>query len=131
LAMHAVVLLAARPGQRLCTARMAETLGASEAHLAKVMQRLGRAGLVRSARGRGGGFVLARRPERISLLEVYQAVEGPVPTGGCLFEKPVCSGQRCILGSLVARVNRQAREYLARTMLSDLVGVFGGRKRAT
>jgi len=131
LAMHAMVLLAARPGERLSTARMAEVLGASEAHLAKVMQQLGRARLVRSARGRGGGFVLARGPESISLLEVYRAVEGPLPAGGCLLARRICSGRRCILGGLVGRVNRQVGEYLARTRLSDLVDVFGRRRRAT
>ena len=58
LALHTLALLASRPGVILSTHKIAKRLEASEAHLAKVLQRLARMGLVRSIRGARGGFVL-------------------------------------------------------------------------
>jgi Rrf2 family protein len=125
LALHTTVLMAARPEERLSTHELAAPLGGvSEAHLAKVLQRLTKAGLVESTRGPGGGFTLARAGDGITLLEVFEAVEGPLDESTCLLGEPVCQGQ-CLLGNLIPELNRQVREYLADTRLSELVGVYG------
>jgi len=124
LAMHTLALLTARNGERMPTGRIAEALGASEAHLAKVMSRLTRAGLVSAVRGPGGGFVLAKPPERIALIDIYEAIEGEMPAGGCLLGKAACPGGRCVLGGLVRSVNEQVKEHLQRTKLTDLAVAF-------
>jgi len=49
------------------------------------MQRLTKLGLLRSIRGPGGGFLQARPPAQIKLLEVYEAVEGPLEPQDCVF----------------------------------------------
>jgi Rrf2 family protein len=121
LALHTMAYLAADPDGTHATREIACDLKVSEAHLAKVLQRLGRAGLVRSQRGPGGGFTLARRPEEITLLEVYEVTEGPLTTPDCLLGQPVCNGA-CILGGLLDAVGRQVRDYLSQTRLSDLRG---------
>ena len=123
LALHTMALLAADTTRTRSTRQMAQRLGVSEAHLAKVLQRLGRAGLVRSQRGPGGGFTLGKNSGDIALLEVYEVTDGPLDTGGCLFSKPRCNGS-CILGGLVAKVATEARDYLANTTLDDLTHVF-------
>lgn len=124
LALHTAVYLAVRVERLVTTHEVAELLGVSETHLAKVMQRLVRVGLVRSTRGPHGGFALARAGEQISLLEVYEAIEGPLTQTECLLEEPVCQGSTCILGDLISEVASQARDYLAGTMLSELTGVY-------
>ena len=124
LALHAMVLLAAHPEQRLAAGEIASELQASEAHLSKVLQRLARAGLVSSARGPKGGFVLRRKREEITLLEVFEAVDGPFPAGKCLLGLTACPATRCILGGVVEAVNQRVRSYLARTRLSKLSDVF-------
>lgn len=69
LAIHALICLSVESKQdRRTTWAMAETLGVSEAHLGKVLQRLGKLGFVRARRGPGGGFNLARAPGEINLL---------------------------------------------------------------
>jgi len=55
LALHAVAYLARRPGVRVPSAQLAADLCVSHAHLTKVIQRLARGGIVRTARGPGGG----------------------------------------------------------------------------
>jgi len=127
LALHAAVVLAEAPERRASTKAIASALKASEAHLAKVMQRLARAGLVESVRGRGGGFRLARPAGRIKLLDVYQAIEGRLPGSECLMGKPVCERKTCVLGGLLHTVDTWLRAYLSGTTLSQLVDVHGGR----
>lgn len=123
LALHTMALLATSQGTTRATWEIAKTLRVSEAHLAKVLQRLGRAGLVKSQRGPGGGFSLGRDPESISLLEVYEATEGPLDPPGCLLGRPACNGS-CILGGLLDQVGAEIRTYFAQTRLSDLNSQF-------
>lgn len=126
LAMHAMVYLAAKPDGPVTAAEIAETLHASEAHLAKVFSRLAHEGLVISSRGPKGGFVLSKAAGKITLHDVYAAIEGRMADSECLLGKPVCHGGRCILGGLMASINEEVRSYLDRTVLSDLISVYEG-----
>jgi len=126
LALHTMVLLAARTEQPMSTREIATALAASEAHLSKVLQRLAKSGLVKSTRGPKGGFELAGKPQHISLLSVYEAIEGPLGASDCLLSKRLCDGSKCILGDLLRSTNREVRKYLAQTVLSDVAGVYGG-----
>ena len=124
LALHTAVLLAGRPGEDVSTKSIASRLRVSQAHLSKVLQRLVKAGLVNSIRGPKGGFCLSRSAKDIALLEVYESIEGPIDSAKCLATTPVCRGEECVLGGLVESVNREVKEYFARTKLSELTGVF-------
>jgi len=120
--MHAMVLLAGSGDVPCAVAALAGRLRVSEDHLSKVMQRLARAGLVRSARGRCGGFLLARPGDCITFLEVLEAIDGPAAARTCLLPQPVCDGTSCLLGSLLARVNEQVLQSLGGTTLADVQG---------
>jgi Rrf2 family protein len=104
-------------------------LKASEAHLSKVFQRMVRGGFVKSIRGPKGGFILAKPPEKIALLQVYETIEGPLSNSRCLLEAPVCRGKECIFGRLLTNVNSEVREHLAETKLSELTGLFKSKKK--
>jgi len=58
--------------------------------LSKVLQQLARARLIRSQRGSGGGYALAVAAESVTLLDVVQAIEGPVRLNQCIEEGPAC-----------------------------------------
>lgn len=60
------------------------------AYLAKLFQTLAKKGFVRSVRGHDGGFLLARKPEDISFLEIIEAVEGPIFLNDCLIHEGYC-----------------------------------------
>jgi len=81
IALHAMTYLAAFPDNKHMTKEIASLHQVSEAHLSKVLQRLTRAGLVKAVRGPKGGFSLAKSADEISLLEVYETIEGTLE--GC------------------------------------------------
>lgn len=124
LAMHTMVLLAQDPEQVHSTHEIASCLQVSEAHLSKVLQRLTRAGLVKPVRGPRGGFKLDKHHADITLLEVYEAIEGRLESTNCLLENQSCAGDKCILGFLLQRVNQEVRDYLTGTHLSELTAVY-------
>lgn len=120
LALHTVQVLAAHPERRISTQQIAEQLAVSEHHLAKVHQRLVRAGILEATRGPGGGFALARDAAEIRLIEVYEAVEGPLTTCRCLLGRPVCARSDCLLGALSDQINRLVGEFLRTTTVAAL-----------
>lgn len=124
LALHTMVLLAANPGRLVSNKEIASTLKVSEAHLSKVLQRLAKVGLVNSIRGPKGGFRLERDGDSVTLLEVYEAIEGPLLVCNCLLDKQICAKSHCILGKLISQVNLEIKEYLAGNTLNQLVHVY-------
>jgi Rrf2 family protein len=119
LALHGMALLARHPEKRFSAQAMAEGLDASSHHLAKVMQKLAKAGFVESQRGPLGGFRLNASAAEIQLLQLYEAVEGPISHEGCLLHKPICGGNICMLGNLVYAFHEQIRDCLANTTLAE------------
>jgi len=132
IAIHACGLLAGAPEGRALTAQeMAAAIGASEAHLSKVLQRLSRAGIIAGRRGPGGGFRLARPPRSVTLLRVYEAVDGPLPLSGCLVGVPRCPADSCPLQSLLATTVRALADGLSRMSIADLGLSFSRRAGRT
>ena len=96
--------------------------GVSEAHLSKVMQRLVKVGLLTSRRGPGGGFLLGRAPETISLLEILEVMDGPMSDNKCMLGRKKCLYGGCALGALLTHMNQQVRLFMASRNLTDLGG---------
>jgi len=124
-----MVLLAANCDDEVSTRRIAMELQVSEAHLSKVLQRLGKVGLVNSTRGPKGGFALAREPEEITLLNIYEAIDGPLATNSCLLGTRICGGEQCILGDLLETIDSRVREYLTTTRLPELASIYLSKTR--
>jgi len=106
---------------------MIETLCTEEAvpvsFLGKIFQSLAKAGIVKSARGSGGGFSLARMPSEVSALEIIEAIEGPIALQRCLDLDEGCDHSRgCALCGLLAEAQERVKEVLGRSSLSELAG---------
>jgi len=84
-------------------------------------------GLLSSARGPRGGFSLVKTPEDVTLLDIYEAIEGPVEQSGCLFSVPLCEGHDCILGHALIQANDILKERLVHTTLADTRQILGQR----
>jgi len=124
LALHAMVYLAAHKGRIVTTHEIAEKLGVSKDHLSKVLQHLAKAGYVESTRGPKGGFEIGPDGENMSLLRIYELIEGPLRHTECLLKVKVCKGDNCILGGLVKKIDDEFENYMSRTKVSHLVGIF-------
>ena len=126
LGLHAAAFLARKSAGVASVREMARALGASQAHLSKVLQRLTKAGVVESLRGPSGGYELARPARGISLKRVYEAIEGPLDASVCPFDIPACRGGTCVLGGEFVRKGKELVRHLADTPLSSLELVLEG-----
>lgn len=97
---------------------IAERTTLPQPYLEQILLAVKGAGLVRSKRGVGGGYVLARPPEEITLAQILGAVDGPLVT--VVGEHDHCEGH-CILQEVWSGVSEEMRELLDRVSLADLV----------
>jgi len=103
---------------------IAERTGLPQPYLEQILLALKGAGLVRSKRGVGGGYVLARRPEEITLAQIVSAVDGPIVAGdfGQPHENGACEHEgQCVLLVVWAEVGAHMREHLGSFTLADMV----------
>ncbi len=119
LAVHSLVLIEQHKPERLSAKFLAQELHSSQAHLAKIFQKLSKAGLVTSVRGPSGGFILSKNPDEISFLDVYEIVEGQVQIGGCVFNKSHCAFSECLFGSELIKISNEVYNKLKNTKISD------------
>jgi Rrf2 family protein len=118
LGIHAMVIIA-RNDKIINASQIAEMTNASRNHLAKVMLTLTKMGLVKSLRGPSGGFVLARKPEDIRLLEIYESIEGKILISECPGGKQVCPFTKCIMNNVIQKVTIEIRDYFEKQTLKD------------
>lgn len=96
-AVRAVLYLAQLgPERRAATSQIAQEQQIPPSFLAKIVSQLSVAGLLQTSRGARGGVSLARAPEQISLLEVVEAIDGPILLNECVAENGACTfGDDC------------------------------------
>jgi len=116
MALHGVMLLAKNSGKTMTTKDAAESLSVSEAHLSKMLQRLGKAGILRSIRGPNGGYMLVQGLSELRLLDIIEAVEGPVDISPCRFGAPACRKGSCVVGGLFADLNAQVLRHFEKRL---------------
>src|SRR5512133_2830542 len=90
-AVRAVLHLARNGDQRVATNIIAEEQRIPPSFLAKIVSQLSIAGLLHTSRGARGGVTLAREPKEISLLEVIEAIDGPIQLNECVGNDGVCT----------------------------------------
>jgi Rrf2 family protein len=91
-AVRAVLYLARlEPTQRAATSQVAQEQHIPPSFLAKIISQLSIAGLLHTSRGARGGVTLAREPKDITLLEVIEAIDGPILLNECVADNSVCT----------------------------------------
>ena len=123
-AMGGLLVLAKKPlGTVMLLRDIADAAGVSQNFLAKIFQKLARAGIVTSSRGAVRGYFLARRPKDITAKEIFLGVEG-----SDLFDRCIFSSDRCVDSKLCPMHFRWQKvrerviaELMERTTLADLV----------
>jgi Rrf2 family transcriptional regulator, nitric oxide-sensitive transcriptional repressor len=120
-ALRAVVFLAMSPGRAFTTHEIAESTKVSAPYLSKVLQQLVRAGLVKSQRGIGGGFVLASRPAATSILQVVNAVDPIKRITTCPLGLEAHGDNLCALHRKLDEVSAEIEHAFETTTLADLL----------
>jgi len=114
--------LAERADEGACSAKdVAEAYGIPPEALAKILQRLVKAGLLQSQHGMNGGYTLARDPGLISAFEVIRAIDGPLFITSCITVRGEC-GQtdRCTIREPLRRVNQSIEDVLRQITISQM-----------
>lgn len=126
-ALRAMIHLAERGDEGPVSARkLAQAEQISPQFASKIMQKLQSAHLVTSTMGPKGGFVLARPAEEINLLDVIQAVQGPVSVSDCVFSRDVCPRRpSCTISPRLAALQGMIEGFLKGISVADLVNGTG------
>ncbi len=122
LAIHCVALVAGSR-ESLNAATMAQRLGASRNHLAKVLQQLVKHNYLSSTRGPRGGFTMRTVPDKISLYEIYVLMEGKPEVEYCQSHASECPFSDCVFGNIREKLTGQFIEYLMHRKISDLIKI--------
>jgi len=111
IALHAMVLIA-KSKNPINTTKVSKLSSSSKHHVAKVLQTLVRHGFLMSKRGPSGGFLLSKQPKVITFYDVYTAIEGPIKTKICPFDKPTCPFGNCIFDNVLQKMTNTFVDYL-------------------
>ncbi|MFZ5720112.1 MAG: Rrf2 family transcriptional regulator [Pseudomonadota bacterium] len=133
-AVMAMADLARRENEAARAVALADIAARQEislSYLEQLFARLRRKGLVKSARGPGGGYRLARTAEATSIAEIVHAVDEPLRATRChaLGKGCMTKGERCLTHDLWADLGAHIEGYLASVSLADVVGGRLGAKR--
>lgn len=122
-ALRAVVNLTAHYGNEpVSTRAIAAEEDISYQLACKLMQKLQNAGLVKSCMGPKGGFRLTREPSMITLLEVVEAIQGPISLNRCLLGVDACPKQKgCTVRAKLVRLQKDISGYLSGITLDELL----------
>jgi Rrf2 family protein len=110
---------------------IADRTGLPQPYLEQILLALKGAGLVRSKRGVGGGYVLARQPADITLADIVSAVDGPITVGD--FGEPHKDGAcdhegQCVLLAIWGTVGEYMRDHLEKLTLADIAAMARGEQ---
>lgn len=114
--------LAVNQSRGSCSAKdIAESYGIPVPLLSKILQKLVRAGYLRSEHGANGGYQLLRDPREITALEVIRTIDGPIFLTSCFTEHGMCShSERCNVREPLRKVHEGILRLLSSITISDM-----------
>ena len=120
--LRALVLIATKEGAVTSSEMVSSCEGISKKYLDRILMQLREAGLLRSVKGQGGGYVLARSPDDIRANEVIEALEGDLCLVACVGDPSLClKVDTCETRRVWCRIASVVRDALHSVSLSSLV----------
>jgi Rrf2 family protein len=121
-AARAILYLAqAGNGKRVATSQVAKEQKIPQSFLSKIISQLSIAGLLHTSRGAHGGVTLAREPQNITLLEVIEAIDGPLQLNICVGGEGDCPVEgSCLMRPVWCDVQNELIEKLKKTNFAQL-----------
>src|SRR5688572_9232959 len=122
-AVRAVLYLAKmKSGERVATGNVAKEQRIPPSFLAKIISQLSIAGLLHTSRGARGGVMLARDPKDITLLEVVEAIDGPIQLNECVGDDELCTFDKdCPIKSVWCEAQDELVARLRKTDFAQLL----------
>lgn len=128
-AIRALLSIAGTSG-RVPASELATQLNISWSFLRKILQVLNKNGILRSYKGKGGGFHLARPPESIFIVELIEIFQGPIKLNNCIFKKHICPDVRnCPLKQRIEALEKHVVSELQSITIAGLMEGMSSRQR--
>ncbi len=123
-----MVDLACRPNNQGVTIReICQRQGVTGPFLSKIATQAANAGLITTRPGRSGGLTLAKSADKITLLQVLEAVDGPITLNRCTSEPIGCPrSNKCAVHLIWEKAQNQFKELMSNTLLSELASAQSG-----
>ena len=137
-AIRCILYLSEKEGTIIMADEISRAMFIPKSFLAKILQKLTKAGVVKSFRGVKGGFRLAKKPQQTSLLDIIEAIEGPAAMNRCATDASLCNlSGTCTVYPVWVKLRKMVENYLRKTNFRELSSstsslgkktVYNGRK---
>ncbi|OGP15909.1 MAG: hypothetical protein A2V21_304795 [Deltaproteobacteria bacterium GWC2_55_46] len=126
-AIAGLVYIASKTDDFTGVEEISRATGISKQYLAKIFRTLASRGIISSTRGRDGGFMLSRAPRMITLLDVVEAIDGPVEAR-CIRKEEECpDSPGCQLYGVLKRCAKSVAEVLSSENIGGIMLFFGNK----
>ena len=121
-ALRALAYIAKNNPSITSVSEIEKQIGVSRPFLRKILQNLNKQGILISQKGKGGGFVLAKKPEKIFLQDIMKIFQGELSLNNCIFDKKICQNHKtCILRNKINSIERTLLSEIEQIKLTDLM----------
>ncbi len=120
-AIRALNYIVCNEGRTISITEMVRELETPKPFLRKILQQLGINGILKSYKGKNGGFVLAREPDKIFLLDLMKIFQGQFKISECKFKKDTCPNlQYCLLRTELESIEKMVLKKISVITLKSL-----------
>jgi len=114
--------MAKHKGKVVAVAELTRKLRVPRPFLRKILQSLNRSGILKSLRGQGGGFILAKDATQIFLMDIMRIFQGKLRLNDCLLKKLICPNKRsCPLRKKIAKIESYVLKELSAINIASLL----------
>ena len=120
-AVRAVCYIAKQKGQMVSASQLVERIKVPHSFLRKQLQLLNKKGILKSYRGKGGGFQLGVAADKIYLIDLIKVFQGELMLSECFLKKRICPERvRCSLRKKILGIEKYAVDQLSSVTIADL-----------
>ncbi len=109
------------PDKPVTIKEISEKQAVSVAYLEQILNKLRNGGLIKSIKGPGGGYILSKKPEAISISAILKELEGPVAITSCQTEEGCIRVDGCVTYALWKSLGEKIEGFLDTVSLKDLI----------
>lgn len=121
-AVRALGYMVRRPGRHATADELVRALRIPRPFMRKLLQELTKHQVLRSRKGSGGGFELARDPEKVVFADLIEIFQGPLSLNQCTFKKKPCPNKSvCVMRRRIGDIEGMVINQLRTTKLTDLI----------